>query len=337
MKKIRLKEVVPQFEEEEKNNLMTNPNLLCLPPELLVMVASYLDLSSYLTLASSSDALLDILISQRQWETLLKKTRQGAGQGMMYNSEMQDIWEAEKEYLELQDMKHLTEFLRHLKDPEGNLLLALLDLICERFPADPSFEDEEVVSVSCPRHQTHHVTPFGFALLERAEMTKGRGEPLQKLLEYSFQGPEDQNKHLELIASRSLHQKEKVERLYINFADSFYNEDIESMKNCWKVLKYCKQWEIEKLVKDENGKYEDKMLETLAKESSRGTIGMIMCIGGRVIAHTKKAQLKKLWRITEGEWTIDDYLTIRKDEGWDNVLDAIEKVKTKEHAYEHDI
>ena len=51
MKKIRLREVVPQFEEEEKNNLMTNPRLLCLPPELLVMVASYLDLSSYLTLA----------------------------------------------------------------------------------------------------------------------------------------------------------------------------------------------------------------------------------------------------------------------------------------------
>ena len=44
MKKIRLREVVPQFEEEEKNNLMTNPSLLYLPPELVVMVASYLDL-----------------------------------------------------------------------------------------------------------------------------------------------------------------------------------------------------------------------------------------------------------------------------------------------------
>ena len=118
MKKIRLREVVPQFEEEEKNNLMTNPNLLCLPPELLVMVASYLDLSSYLTLASSSDALLDILISQHQWETLLKKTRQGAGQDMMYYATMQDIWEVEKKYLELQDMKHLTEFNQDPKSPK---------------------------------------------------------------------------------------------------------------------------------------------------------------------------------------------------------------------------
>ena len=64
MKKIRLREVVPQLEEEEKNNMMTNPSLLCLPLELVVMVASYLDVSSYLALASSSDALLDILISQ---------------------------------------------------------------------------------------------------------------------------------------------------------------------------------------------------------------------------------------------------------------------------------
>ena len=137
---------------------MTKPSLLYLPPELVVMVASYLDLSSYLALAYSSDALLDILISQHQWETLLKKTRQGARQGMMNNSHMSDIWKTEEEDMELQDLKQLTEFLRHLKDPEGNLLLALLDLICERFPADPSFEDEEVVSVSCPRHQTHHVT-----------------------------------------------------------------------------------------------------------------------------------------------------------------------------------
>ena len=191
MKKIRLREVVPQFEEEEKNNFMTNPSLLYLPPELVVMVASYLDLSSYLALASSSDALLDLLTSQHQWEIRLKKTRQGnAGQDR--NKIMSDIWDTEKEDMELQDLKQLTEFLRHLKDPEGNLLLALLDLICERFPADPNSVDEygdenEVVSVSCPRHETHHVTPIGFALLERSEMIKGEGEPLQKLLAYNIQ------------------------------------------------------------------------------------------------------------------------------------------------------
>ena len=68
MKKIR----EAQLEEEKMNNLMTNPSLPCLPPELLVMLASYLDISSYLALASSSSAHLHILLSQHQWETLLR-------------------------------------------------------------------------------------------------------------------------------------------------------------------------------------------------------------------------------------------------------------------------
>ena len=75
MKRIRLREVVPQLEEEEKNNLMTNPSLLCLPPELVVMVASYLDVSSYIALAYSSNALLDIIVSQLQWKALLQGPR----------------------------------------------------------------------------------------------------------------------------------------------------------------------------------------------------------------------------------------------------------------------
>ena len=70
-----MREVVPQLEEEEKNNLMTNPSLLCLPLELVVMVASYLDVSSYLALASSSNALLGILVSQNQWKALLQRSK----------------------------------------------------------------------------------------------------------------------------------------------------------------------------------------------------------------------------------------------------------------------
>ena len=85
MKKIRSTEVEPQLEEEKTNMLMTSPSLLCLPHELVVMVASYLEVSSYLALASSSNALLDILLSQNQWKTLLKKTRWGTGQGRMNN------------------------------------------------------------------------------------------------------------------------------------------------------------------------------------------------------------------------------------------------------------
>ena len=57
---------------------MTNSmstTLLSLPPELVVMVASYLDVSSYIALAYSSNALLDIIVSQLQWKALLQRTK----------------------------------------------------------------------------------------------------------------------------------------------------------------------------------------------------------------------------------------------------------------------
>ena len=69
-------------ENQEDEKSATNPslmakNLLSLPSELVVMVASLLDITSYLALASSSSDLLYILISQLQWKVLLKRTKMG--------------------------------------------------------------------------------------------------------------------------------------------------------------------------------------------------------------------------------------------------------------------
>ena len=335
------------MEEEKRNNLMTNPSLPCLPPELLVMLASYLDISSYLSLASSSNARLDILLSQRQWETLLKKTRHGAGQGRMNNEllhpkyiwDLKDIWDTEEEDMELTDLKKFTDFLRRGMDPEGKLLLAFLDLICERFPAEPSLEYEDFVSVTCPRHKTHQVTPFGFALLERAELSKGGGQPHQKLLAYNLQGLASPEEHLKVIASRSSHQMQKVERLDIRVADLNLDDFTErSMENWSKVLKSCNSWNIDSLYADD-WKGVDKMLNALSEESARGTIGKIRRISDRIIGRFKRAQLKNLWKVTREEWIVScshcwqDIKRIRKDEGWSKVLDAIKKVETKEDAH----
>ena len=57
----------------------TKSLLSLLPPEMVVMVASHLDVSSYLALASSSKALLNILLSQFNWEALLQRTRMHSG------------------------------------------------------------------------------------------------------------------------------------------------------------------------------------------------------------------------------------------------------------------
>ena len=59
----------------EKDPAKTRSWLSKLPPELMVMVASHLDISSYLALASTSINLSEALVSQLQWDELLTRTR----------------------------------------------------------------------------------------------------------------------------------------------------------------------------------------------------------------------------------------------------------------------
>ena len=49
--------------------------MVAMVAKMVALVASHLNVSSYLALASSSIALLDILVSQLQWERLLQRTR----------------------------------------------------------------------------------------------------------------------------------------------------------------------------------------------------------------------------------------------------------------------
>ena len=64
-------------DEEEGGGCPTTirTGLSNLPPELMVMVASHLDVSSYLALASTSKNLAGTLVSQLRWGVLLKRTR----------------------------------------------------------------------------------------------------------------------------------------------------------------------------------------------------------------------------------------------------------------------
>ena len=59
----------------EKDLAKTRSWLSHLPPELMMMVASHLDISSYLALASTSTNLSEALVSQLQWDELLTRTR----------------------------------------------------------------------------------------------------------------------------------------------------------------------------------------------------------------------------------------------------------------------
>ena len=209
-------------------------SFLSLPPELVVMVASHLDVSSYIALASSSITILDILVSPLQWKALLKKTNLEQRKTTMnfkeYNEFTKDLDASndipkevrvainlKKKSME-EEVKGLAVFLKSVRDSKGRLLLDLLHFICERFSTDENTQN--VVSVSCPCNVVHQVTSFGFALLEQAETVVGglSGKPKQKMVGLWFWawdfGPGVE--HIEEIVSRILRQKQKVAKLEIH-------------------------------------------------------------------------------------------------------------------------
>ena len=161
-------EVKPDRDQDETNSLLdllppemvvmvasrTNSLLTLLPPEMVVMVASHLNVSSYLALASSSKALLDILLSQFNWEALLQRTRMHDMRlddceyprvPLEVHQAMSEVRATEKKDME-EEVRELAIFLRSVKDPGNRLFLALLDAICARF--QPNFSFYHMVSVS---------------------------------------------------------------------------------------------------------------------------------------------------------------------------------------------
>ena len=126
-------EVKPNRDQEKTRSLLT-----LLPPEMVVMVASHLDVSSYLALASSSKALLNILLSQFNWEALLQRTRMHSGRLdkceyprvlLEVHQAMSEVRATERKDME-EEVKELAIFLKSVKDPGSRLFLALLDTIC---------------------------------------------------------------------------------------------------------------------------------------------------------------------------------------------------------------
>ena len=294
-----------------------------LPPELVAMVASYLDVSSYLALASSSKAILGILISPAQWRGLLEKTRMkeegfvASGFGISLPTEEQAVVNLKKKVME-EEVKELAGFVKFAKDPKGSLLLALLEHICKRFRADPtSFLSGFMVSVtlSCPSHDIHPVTVFGFALLEQAEtMVKGTGsKPQLNLVAYKGFGLE----HLGEFASRASRQKQKVAQIQLyemKNSNIAFGDNLGRQEAVWlKLIKNCKRWKIEildlsdsKVFKDDSKVFIDNrngLLEGLAKETSRGGVGVLQ-INDICIANNQIAHLKKIWKITESRWDV---------------------------------
>ena len=333
-----------------------------LPPELVVMVASNLDVSSYLALASSSSAIFDVLVSQTQWKALLQKTRMKnkilvsgfgfwfletldksecynyklpRGLSVEFPMEVHTALNLEKKRME-EEVKEFAVFLKFVKDPKGVLLLALLHTICERLPADLTSEYGFMVSLSCPCQAVHQVNSFGFALIEQAETIVGGADakPQLNLVAYKGSGLE----HLEEFASRASRQKQKVVHIEMHSMKNGKGNSFGKAGEVWsKLIQNCKSWKIENLNFSEDSFEDDYngLLEGLSKQTARGAIGKLL-INDACIAKTKIGHLKKIWNITEAEWVLDSFgfsdISMRKDcEKWTKMSTRMKNIQTIMH------
>ena len=177
-------------------------------PELVARLFSELDHESVLNLARVVDK--DVLkesLTSKVWKKIISDN-------CPYKDD--DLEMEEKHVV----MRNLAAILKLLKTP-SDLLLDLLDVICERFPSN-------VVTLVCPRHpDSHHVSVGGFLLLEEVEKFLGTAELGIQSLEVSVLSKE----HLNALASRISRQQDVVASVSIGFlidldtddgAESFY-------------------------------------------------------------------------------------------------------------------
>ena len=325
---------------------MSKNFLSLLPAELVVMVASYLDVSSYLNLASSSTNILSVLGSKLQWKNLLLKTKMNRKR----LGEIRYAWavkleipitntnyfECEKKDME-EEVKKLAAFLKFAEIEEG--LLALLHTICERFPFDLESLGKipvDLVSLRCPCNEDHKVSPFGFAMLELAETIVGgpEAEPVQDLLELSFDNKEYGTivDYLEEISMRALRQKQKIYTLEMINLTTCNEREKEAFL---KVLQRCESWEIGSVEFEEDNS-EDNFVELIqglaeGEEEDRGTIERVS-IHSKIVSRCTLGVLKKVWNITQKYFQVccllcgfSSLVTPGQTKKWAKIVNSVKK------------
>ena len=284
------RDMKPRMEkEEDMDNLAKNfksISLSSMPPELLELVASYLDVTS--------TTLLSALVSEVTWKLILQEINLNKWNNLSSCERFEEDGEKESELQKI--VKGLAQLLQYLEDPGNKLRLALLHKICERFPPPPplwGIEDEtwsykEAVSLSCPCNEIHEVSACGFALLEHAELHMARGtnaEPVQKLVSCKY----NKVRHLEEFASRALRQEiEKLDIYSVLDPGKYWGRKRETLE----LVQNSKAWSIKQCWVDSVA-----LIEVLAKGADRGWIFELV-ITDDLIRMSKVEDLKKVWSIT---------------------------------------
>ena len=145
-------------------------------PELLETLFSWIDLESTLNLARVMDKEdFQSGITSKVWNKLVRcncpvdKSGRLFGSFPPFHGDNLELQEAQ------QAVKNLATILKLMGQPK-DLLLDLLDLICEGLPPLVDVVTNQL-QIVCPRHpQPHNVSPAGFLLLEQVESVLGSTE-----------------------------------------------------------------------------------------------------------------------------------------------------------------
>ena len=145
-------------------------------PELLETLFSWIDLESTLNLARVMDKEdFQSGITSKVWNKLVRcncpvdKSGRLFGSFPPFHGDNLELQEAQ------QAVKNLATILKLMGQPK-DLLLDLLDLICEGLPPLVDVVTNQL-QIVCPRHpEPHNVSPAGFLLLEEVESVLGSTE-----------------------------------------------------------------------------------------------------------------------------------------------------------------
>ena len=210
----------------------------------------------------------------------------------------------------------LVAILKMMKDHQL-CLLALLDLICQRFPSSDS---TNVVTLSCSNNDTKLVSPKGFTLLEEVEgalgSTEHKVERIQIHLE--FVTTELYRRWLAALSARVARQQQLVQLVEIDHISVSDRE--ETLDQFATVVENCATMRVHCVVVTAPLKDWSKLRRSLCStqvslfcfETARNAIlGQLGGVAQEGKAPAKREDLRAIWDVTESSWCvctwIDDY------------------------------
>ena len=305
-----------------------------LPSELVVKVATDLDLSSSLALASTSNSLSTILTNPAEWTKICAKI-----------SRM--FWGA------LQEVEEITSFLRLLEEPE-ELFAILFHCICSQYPS--STASITTITIACSLHH-HRVSPQGMHLLHLATSAMA-AEPrtiTDVVVNNSSSHLEDLDHHFPSLVSWVEKQEQKVSSLQVKHLHTGQGHVL--LDSCMSLLKKCSSWEVmyftvlvTSLVDgtlDVEEEEVTKFWSRLAVAMDKGKVNRIMT-NRESMVQGEVQDLRKVWEATAEIWGIfpDRILSgglriiLREEgleEGWqklEEVLAGIEEEEEIDDSFE---